>query len=179
MRGLRFLAGISAGVVALACSWTALAAPGGTAAGAGAASAPMGWSPPRAVDTSPPFAFPLSLSAVACPTVKFCLAGDQAGNLLASTAPASGSSAWRETASGFRNENHNLTGVAELICPTAGFCLAAASQNESAPYSIFTSTDPTGNSPPGMRSGVPCCRKSAVRVRLCARRPGIITLFTR
>ena len=141
MRGLRVLAGISAGVVALACSWTALAAPGGTPA---AASAPIGWSPPRAVDTSAPFAVPNSLSAVACPTVKFCLAGDQGGNLLVSNAPAAGSSAWRQTASGFRNENHDLTGVAELICPSAGFCLAAVSQNESAPYSIFTSTDPAG-----------------------------------
>ncbi|HET7013064.1 MAG TPA: hypothetical protein VFI65_04085 [Streptosporangiaceae bacterium] len=112
---------------------------------AGRTSVPMGWSAPVTVDTSPPFAAPNPLSAIACPKANWCLAGDLGGDLLFSSDPGGGSAAWHQTASGFRNEHQDLTGLARLVCPSTSFCLAAVGVNEGPPYAIFTSTNPTGN----------------------------------
>ena len=143
-KGRIWLSAVSllAGAITLAGTSFAQAASGGTAAGT---AVPMGWSAPVTVDTSPPFATANPLSAIACPRANWCLAGDLAGNLLFSTDPGGGSAAWHKTASGFRNSGQDLTGIAELICPTTSFCLAAVSVNDEPPYRIFTSTDPTGN----------------------------------
>jgi hypothetical protein len=81
---------------------------------------------------------------VACPTASLCLLGDSGGNVLTSTHPTGGSSAWKLA----HVDKAQPTDVAHLgtqaaifdiSCPTAGLCVAL---DDGA--NVLTSTNPTG-----------------------------------
>jgi hypothetical protein len=94
------------------------------------------WSAPTNIDNHPPFAAPTPFTVVTCPTATFCLAGDQHGNVFASSNPLGGFSAWKRTAS--------FNGAIEkLTCPTTAFCLLGEFI-QNTPDRIFATSDPAG-----------------------------------
>jgi hypothetical protein len=105
---LRFLtlSGLIAAVV--------LALAGGAVA---RAAGPLSWSSPALVDHHRPYASRGSLDAVSCPSVKLCVAVDDAGGVIVSRRPGKGASSWREVY--FRGAM--TLGVS---CPSAGLCAA-------------------------------------------------------
>jgi hypothetical protein len=84
------------------------------------------------------------LDAIACPSVSLCVAGDWDGDVVTSTDPTGGSSAW-SVAYVDRNAESGLTGldpqasIAEVSCPSVSFCAASDPTGE-----VLTSQDPTG-----------------------------------
>lgn len=97
---------------------------------ASAAASPLSWSTPVPVDTAD-FADPSDLS---CPTSSLCVAVDYAGNVLTSTNPTGGASAW--TVAAVDPVNRDLMA---LSCPTTTFCAAIDFAGN-----VLTSTNPTG-----------------------------------
>jgi hypothetical protein len=73
------------------------------------------------------------LSAVSCPSVSLCVAGDLAGSILSSTNPTRGPTAWNVTGV---LSNQSILGVS---CPSISLCVAVGSAGN-----VLTSTDPTG-----------------------------------
>src|SRR5690242_1142759 len=65
--------------------------------GASAAGPPVRWSTPRSIDTVAPLSVTHAIGAVACPSASLCVAVDDVGNVLRSSAPTSGASAWTLT----------------------------------------------------------------------------------
>jgi WD40-like Beta Propeller Repeat len=79
--------------------------------------------------------FPEPISAVSCPSSSLCIAGDGAGDILSSTNPAGGQSAWSMTSiSASRGP-----AVTDLSCPSSSLCLGLGSN-----YGLLSSTEPTG-----------------------------------
>jgi hypothetical protein len=76
-----------------------------------------------------------SLTGISCPTVTLCVAVDLAGNVLTSTDPTGGPSAWSLADI---DGTHILAGVS---CPSASLCVATDYSGQA-----ITSTDPTGGS---------------------------------
>ncbi len=76
--------------------------------------------------------------SISCASASLCAALDRGGDLLTSTNPAGGPSAWTTTQIiGFTEY-----GIRQLSCPTASFCIGVGgSKSEGA---IATSTNPTG-----------------------------------
>jgi hypothetical protein len=106
------------------------------AAGIGAstaqAAAPLTWAAPVASDAAPG---PLGVTALSCVSASLCVAVDDFGNFLSSTAPASGT--WGAVAPVFPATPH-LTAIS---CPAAGLCLAVDKLGNV--YSSATPTTPT------------------------------------
>lgn len=74
-----------------------------------------------------------ALTAISCPTVKFCVATDAVGNVITSSNPSGGIVTWHVT---------NVIGTnsfTAISCPTVHFCAAVDSNGQ-----VVTSTDPTG-----------------------------------
>jgi hypothetical protein len=71
--------------------------------------------------------------AVSCPTTGLCVAVDLAGDVITSTNPTGGASAWTATRI---DEAKDLESIS---CPTTAFCAATDFSGN-----IFTSTNPTG-----------------------------------
>ena len=73
------------------------------------------------------------LSAVSCASISLCVAADDSGDVLASTDPTGGASAWPPT--------HLLSGTGAFFtgvsCPSTALCVATASNG-----SVATTTDP-------------------------------------
>ncbi len=80
---------------------------------------------------------------VACPTTSLCVAVDASGNVVTSTNPTGGPSAWTMTAVA---PGVNLTGVS---CPNLELCVAVGGTN------VLTSSDPTGGTGSWTASEVP------------------------
>jgi hypothetical protein len=76
-----------------------------------------------------------NLSAVSCPSTDFCVAVDRAGDVITSTNPLGGASAWNVT-SVDSGVNAGLTGVS---CPSAALCIAVDSTGH-----VVTSIHPMG-----------------------------------
>jgi hypothetical protein len=74
---------------------------------------------------------PASLTAMACPTVSLCVAGDQ-DSILPSINPTGGPTAWSRA--GLPNES--IFGVS---CPSVSLCVAVGEKD------VLTATDPTGD----------------------------------
>lgn len=108
--------------VALPCMLVALAA--GTAQAA--VIPPMTWSAPTQVD-------PNGIYALDCPSANLCVGGDSLGNIVTSTKPTGGSSAWHITATGDTAE------ILSISCPSPSFC-AAGDLNGN----VLTSSNPAG-----------------------------------
>ncbi len=119
--------------VAIALLWIAVALPTLAPARAAAAPVPMSWAAPLRADDQAPFASTTEVTAVACPSAGLCVAGDRAGDILSSTEPAGGSTAWKVIRDSSRYE-----GLTAISCPSTGFCVAVGGR------SIVSSTDPAG-----------------------------------
>jgi hypothetical protein len=96
------------------------------------ASVPLSWSAPVLVDAQPPYSAPRQLSAVSCTAGPLCVAVDRAGNLLASTNPSGGASAWSRTNLGYGQ-------FSDISCASASLCVAVDYFGD-----IFASSNPTG-----------------------------------
>jgi hypothetical protein len=99
----------------LAALATALCA-AGIAAGSAQAAAPLAWTAPVHSDTTPGT---LGVTAVSCQSTTLCVAVDDAGNFLSSTAPAIGT--WSLPAVIKSAAAPHLTAVS---CPSAALCFA-------------------------------------------------------
>ena len=75
------------------------------------------------------------VDAVSCPSPSLCVAGDNAGDVLVSTDPTAGRTAWTLVQLSVSSPGA-ITGVS---CPTVSFCVAV-----DIPGDVFWSTDPTG-----------------------------------
>ena len=78
-----------------------------------------------------PYHFSQSLAAVSCPTLALCVAVDNAGGVVVSTAPAARRSSWR------RFEIAWNTSLSAISCPSSRLCVAGG------PGGLITSTHPT------------------------------------
>ncbi len=74
-----------------------------------------------------------TLNSISCPTSTFCAAVDNAGNLVTSTNPTGGASAWSKA------DIDGTTALKGISCPTSSFCAAVDSTGN-----LLTSTNPTG-----------------------------------
>jgi hypothetical protein len=73
------------------------------------------------------------ISSMSCPTTGLCVAGDQQGGLLVSSAPSGERSAWT------RLPLAGTAAISGISCPTATFCVAVTAGG-----SVYSSVDPTG-----------------------------------
>ena len=112
---------------ALASAVTLCAA--GIAASAAQAQAPLTWASPVLSDSTPGTA---GLTGVSCPSISLCVAVDDNGNVLSSTAPTSGT--WSAPASIHTPAPH-LTAVS---CPSGTLCFAVDTSG-----SVYSSATPT------------------------------------
>ena len=74
------------------------------------------------------------MNTLSCPSVSLCVAGDGAGNILSSTNPAGGPTAWSLT-SVLSNESFSSA----ISCPSISLCVAVGFAGD-----VLTSIDPTG-----------------------------------
>lgn len=81
------------------------------------------------LETSGPV--PTPIDAVSCPSVSLCVAADAAGDILSSTNPTRGPTAWSIAPVG--------TSIGRVSCPSTSLCVAVDE-----PDSVLSSTDPTG-----------------------------------
>jgi hypothetical protein len=89
--------------------------------------------------------FPEPISAVACPSSSLCIAGGRVGDILTSTDPSGGKSAWPVTAL-----SANLgPEILDLSCPSTSLCLGLGSN-----YALVSSTDPTGDASAWTQAGI-------------------------
>lgn len=87
------------------------------------------WSSPERID-------PSDLAAIDCPSMSVCVAGDQEGNVLATTRPSGDAGAWKRVA---------VPGefvVGGLSCASVSFCAMMSSGNSGS--GLLVSHDPTG-----------------------------------
>lgn len=80
------------------------------------------------------------LHTLSCPAASLCVAGDEAGNVLSSTNPAGGPSAWTTVPV----EDHSKYNgyIDGLSCPSVSFCTAVDTAGN-----VLSSTDPAGGRP--------------------------------
>jgi uncharacterized membrane protein YgcG len=102
---------------------------GGGGGGGGESTGPLTWSAGQQLDA--PYNF---LSGVSCPSMTFCVAVDRVGNVLTSTDPTAGPSAWKavsvDSANGF---------AGGVSCPSVSLCAAPDRAGN-----VVVSTNPTG-----------------------------------
>jgi hypothetical protein len=98
---------------------------------AGGASA---WVTTSGVDPEPPGGNPdaNSLETISCPNTTLCVAADFSGNVLTSTNPTGGVSAWKLVAV------EPSGSLASMTCPTTHFCMTVGTAD------MWNSTNPTG-----------------------------------
>lgn len=113
--------------LAALCCLLALAAQPATNASASA----LSWSAPRLVSAPPQRA--ANTQNIACPSTSLCLAGDEEGNILASTNPTGGAGAWHVTNVDSDNK------ITAISCPSTSFCIAGDSHGN-----VLTTSEPTG-----------------------------------
>jgi hypothetical protein len=90
----------------------------------------LSWSTPQVIDTS---AGPVGVFSVACPWAFMCVAVDRPGNVVTTTDPNVGRSAWKSV---------NVDGtnfIDGVWCPSARLCVTDDSDGN-----VLTSTNPTG-----------------------------------
>ena len=117
------------------------------------------WGPAVPVDLLPAPARGIALNRVSCATPSLCVAVDSAGNVVTSTDPSGGTSAWTVTPVDVPHDIRDVSCVAPSVC-------VAVDENGN----ILSSTDPTGgagawavaNLDPGGRgiNGISCASPS-------------------
>lgn len=105
------------------------------AAGAGAGAIPPAWGKPVAFDFGD-HEYGHALYSMSCASASLCVGGDEAGNVITSTAPIGGPGAWAATSLG--NKGGWITSTS--CAPSASLCVAVLGHGDQ----IFTSADPTG-----------------------------------
>ena len=95
------------------------------------AASPLSWSEPQLI-TPPPYTTVKAARSASCPTTTFCAVGDEQGNVLTSTNPTGGSSAW--TATHIDADN----AIRAIACPSASLCVIGDDAGN-----LLTSTSPT------------------------------------
>jgi hypothetical protein len=101
---------------------------------ASAATDPLSWSAPVRIEQSPE----VPLMALSCPFASLCVAVDLNGNVLTSTNPTGGASAW--TTALVDEGSGPLSSVLNSIsCPTTTFCVGTDTGGN-----VVVSTNPTG-----------------------------------
>ena len=75
---------------------------------------------------------PLPITAISCPSSSVCVAGDQAGDILSSTSPTGGGSAWSSAGVLL------YPSIGGVSCPSISLCVAVGAS------SVLTATDPNG-----------------------------------
>jgi hypothetical protein len=90
------------------------------------ASSSLSWASTGAIDNTS------TLQRVSCAPAGLCVAGDYAGNVVASNDPAGGASTWSEA-------HVDADAIAGVSCPSAGLCVAVDNAGD-----VLTSTDPAG-----------------------------------
>jgi hypothetical protein len=90
------------------------------------------WTVTKVLPDSSEYDGAVELEAVSCASVSLCVVTDDSGEVLTSTDPTGGASAWTSTKVGSR---YGLGGVS---CPSVRLCVAVAPEGD-----IVTSTDPT------------------------------------
>ncbi len=131
---------LTAGIVALSCPTTTLCAAfdnhGDVLTSHDPGAGASGWHAAALEPTSPSFFLSAPISALSCPTSSLCVAGDAAGNIVTSTDPTAGASAWRT----FRVDlKPGLAGITSVSCSSATFCAAVDGAGN-----VMTSKRPTG-----------------------------------
>ncbi len=110
-----------------------LAGAGTAAASAPTVAGPLTFSPPTKIDRNSPFSDPPDLLGVSCPTATLCVAYDASGDVVTSTDPTGGPSAWSAA-----NVDGSIP-LSGVSCPTTSLCVAVDGLGN-----VLTSTDPTG-----------------------------------
>jgi hypothetical protein len=82
-----------------------------------------------------PFPYSQSIAAISCPTARLCVAVDDAGDAITSTAPSARRPAWRTSDIVATNQ------FSSVACPSVSLCVASLAS----PY-VATSTRPTNGS---------------------------------
>jgi len=88
---------------------------------------------------------PCYLSSVSCPSTGLCVAVDESGNVISSTNPSGGSSAWKVTnliGGGGLYDPYSIQ--ASVSCPTSGLCIAVGNDDNARGFAI-KSAKPTGD----------------------------------
>ena len=119
---------VCAGVVCAGLTLAATAVPA-------AATARLSWSPARLIDPGSGLGRGVSLSGVSCPSVSLCVAVDDAGDVVTSTAPTSGARWTIAHVDRGHGWQPTLDGVS---CPSASLCVAVDDAGDA-----VTSTAPT------------------------------------
>jgi hypothetical protein len=123
----------------------------------GRAAGALVWSGPVPLDHQPPYANPIALDAVSCPTVSLCVAADVNGTIFASVDPTGDFGSWLPAAV---DGSVALRGIS---CPSAALCVAVGGSD------AVVSEDPTGGAsswqvasidPTGGLSAISCASSS-------------------
>ncbi len=125
---LNSLLRVCAGVICAGLTLAATAVPT-------AATARLSWSPARLIDPGSGLGRGVSLSGVSCPSVSLCVAVDDAGDVVTSTAPTSGARWTIAHVDRGHGWQPTLDGVS---CPSASLCVAVDDAGDA-----VTSTAPT------------------------------------
>ena len=96
-------------------------------------SSPLQWGAPVVAAHQPAYGVQGTLSGVSCPSSSLCAAVDDSGNLVTSTDPTGGTSAWSTV------DADPATPFYGVSCPTVSLCVAVDFHGD-----VVTSTDPTG-----------------------------------
>ncbi len=95
-----------------------------------AAAKPLTWSL-TSVQPVPEYGVPSEISGESCPVANLCVAVTESGDILTSTDPSGGASAWNES------DVDGDIGLDAVSCPSTSLCVA-----DDASGNILTSTDP-------------------------------------
>lgn len=95
------------------------------------------WSAPELVDHQYPFFGAATLTGVSCSSASFCAAVDSYGNVVTTSDPTGGSSAW--STQSVKPETEGINGFTGISCPSSGLCLATDDDG-----GLWASADPTG-----------------------------------
>src|SRR5437763_289953 len=121
-----------------------LAAAVGVLSGSAGAASGLTWAAPVQVDHQAPFGHTNSFTGVSCPTSSFCAAVDGEGNVLTSTNPTGGESAWAiAPIDGQLTAPRSLGEVLTAVsCPSTTLCVAVDNIGN-----VITSTNPGAGAP--------------------------------
>jgi hypothetical protein len=131
-----------------------------------AQAAGFSWSSPVSIDNRAPYAQGPALGGISCPSTTLCVGVGPGGELLASTNPTGGFSAWTLTKVDTSASN-SLVGIS---CPSTTLCVAADSGGN-----VLTSANPAGGAAawtvsqiPGMAFDAISCASSTLCVAVDA-----------
>ena len=127
-----------------------------------AAVAPLSWTAPVRVDHQAPYTTVGSIYAMSCASASLCVAGDDGGNVMASTNPAGGAAAWTTPTN--IDGLHKITAVS---CPSISLCVAVDNVGSVLASRTPTATAPSWTLTPNVDPGTYLTALSCPSVSLC------------